>query len=188
LRRYPATFFILITSLALQVFCTFFPSVTDVLALTPGSFFVPLQLISHQLSHASWPHLIGNFTFGLPFLLFLEHKLGRAKVLEYYILCGLGSAALQCLLGSPSSTLIGSSGALFGVMVGACLAFGTTKVEHYLAMALIAARVIPQLAAAPESMHTDIAVYMHIGGALTGIALSHTLYNHREVQDAPKPS
>jgi len=176
MKKYPATTFLLATSLFLQVLFTLFPSTMDFFAFNPSAGpFGWIGLITYQVSHGSWSHLIGNFTFGLPFLVFLEGKLGRKKLLEFYFLCGLAAALFNLHLYGPTSC-IGSSGSIFGIMVGACLAFGESVQEHLVALAFLLALLLPQLALAPFQAFVGVAFYAHIGGAIGGILLASRLY------------
>jgi membrane associated rhomboid family serine protease len=177
MKKYPATFFLLLTSIVVQFILSRHPSLMAYFAFNPSLGVLSiLGLITHMVSHGSWGHLIGNFTFGLPFLLFLEHRLGKEKTLEFYFFSGVAAALLELLL-AGGGMMIGSSGALFGVFAGACLAFGETTEEHLLAVGVFLALFIQQLAYAPLGALFGIAFYAHVGGALGGLLLSHRLYS-----------
>lgn len=176
MKRYPATFFILLTSLFLQVMFTAHPSLVYYFVFNPSTWMGrTFGLITHMVSHGNWAHLIGNFTFGLAPMIYLEHKLGRKRFLEFYLICGFASCGLQYILGGPGA-LIGSSGAIFGVMAGACMFFGETMEESILALAFFLVLFIKQLALAPMGFLFGIAFYGHIGGGLAGLLLSTRFY------------
>lgn len=86
--------------------------------------------ISFQFLHGSLYHLafncLGLWVFGPP----VERKLGRARFLAYYLLCGIGGAIGYTLLfwadlfiGSPDAPLIGASAGVFGLIAAAMTLF-----------------------------------------------------------------
>lgn len=147
----------------------------------------PVNLISYQLSHGGWAHLLGNFTFGLPFMLYLESKLGKKKFLEYYTSCGLFAAAFHLLLSGSSGGVIGSSGSIFGCMVGACLMYGETKEDHILAVAFLLLMLIAQLASATSNPFSMVAYWGHIGGGIGALILSARAYSPFKRHDPALP-
>lgn len=166
---------LLLIAIAIQLLIEGHPYRMGLMTFTAGHGLRSMvELITHMLSHGSWPHLLGNFRFGLPFMIYLESKLGSKRFLLHYALCGLGSCLLMCLM-DPGVGMIGSSGATMGAAVGACLSFGTTKKHHLLGLGMVLALFLPQLAAAPTENFTGVAVYGHIGGALTAMLLSSRL-------------
>ncbi len=176
MKRYPATFFVLLMSVFVQLLCLTNPGLMETLAFRPADGILGwLGILTYQFDHTGWGHLIGNFSFGLPFMLFLEHRLGRVKMMEYYVACGITSAMLQLMLEGPQP-LVGSSGSVMGCMVGACMAFGDSTAEHILALSLLLCVLIPQLYMAPLGGLTGVAYYCHIGGALSGLLLSHRIH------------
>jgi membrane associated rhomboid family serine protease len=174
--KYKANLSLLALCVLLQVLCTVYPALTEHLAFAPFHLVGWLGLLSHMVAHANWPHLLGNFSFGLPFMLYLEHKLGSKRYTLFYILCGAGSAALMMAMDGVNLGMIGSSGAIMGCSVGACLVFGESRPMHLLGCCMAALLIIPQLAMAPLEALLGIAVYGHIGGALTAMALCTRLF------------
>ncbi|MDX1647569.1 MAG: rhomboid family intramembrane serine protease [Longimicrobiales bacterium] len=77
--------------------------------------FYPWGPVTYMFVHGGFGHIFFNmlmlFFFGPP----LEAKWGEREFLKYYVICGLGGAALSYLF-LPSS-IIGASGALYGVML-----------------------------------------------------------------------
>lgn len=134
-------------------------------------------LVTAMFSHGNWDHLIGNYCFGLPSMLYLETKLGSKKFIEFFLLCGIGGSLLNLYAVGPSSC-IGSSGALFGIFAGACMAFGDTVWEHRLGILFFLMSLLPQFMGIPLQLLglTNVAVYAHIGGALTALILLPRLY------------
>jgi len=80
------------------------------------------RLVSHCFLHGNWLHLALNayalFLFGP----LLEHRLGTLRFVILYLVAGVaGGIAAMLAPGPPGMTLVGGSGALFG-MLGAILA------------------------------------------------------------------
>ena len=161
-------------SIVLQCLCCLFPDLTNLLALNTHSILFPLQLVTSMLSHAGWQHLIGNYMYGLPAMLYLEKTLGKVKFLELFFLCGLGATMLFIILGGEQA--IGSSGAIAGMLGAACCLFGRTKIEHLLALFFAMCFLVPQIVMLPWMSITGVAYSAHIGGALAGILLTHRFY------------
>ena len=174
MKRFRGTLSILALSLTLQCLFTVWPDLTWLFAFHPDSFMGWMGLIPSMFAHANWPHLIGNFCWGLPFCLYLEYKLGYRRFIEFYVLCGVGGALLQALAVDGGG--IGSSGALFGIMAGACSYWGKNAVEHTMALSVFCAHFIRNLLLAPYSAFLGIGFYCHLGGGLTALLLCMRFY------------
>lgn len=173
--KYKGTTFLLMTSIILQVLCSAFPSLTDHLCFTFQVFTWPITLFTHMVAHAGWGHLIGNYTFGLAPMMYVERQYGRKGLMNLFFLCGLTGALMNVIV-HGDVPCIGSSGAIFGMMAVACVTFGRSALEHLLALGLLLCVLVPQICMAPFSFLTGIAHWAHIGGALGGILLTHKLF------------
>ncbi len=75
----------------------------------------PWTVFTYMFAHGNFMHLlfnmIGLFFFGPP----LEARWGSAEFVKYYIICGLGGAALSFLF--VHSPIIGASAAIYGIML-----------------------------------------------------------------------
>ncbi|MEJ2219161.1 MAG: rhomboid family intramembrane serine protease, partial [Gemmatimonadota bacterium] len=73
--------------------------------------------LTHMFLHAGWLHIIFNMWFLWIFGDNVEDRMGRARFLAFYLLCGLVAATTQMLV-TPGSTIpsVGASGAIAGVM------------------------------------------------------------------------
>lgn len=166
------TIAILLLSVFLQTLCDHLPGLTERLAFVPARGLAGLpSLITHMFAHGGWGHLIGNFKFGIPFMLYLEHRLGGKRMFDSYVLCGLASALLQGLMQGDGG-MIGSSGAIFGMATMACMVYGESLLEHVLAVLMMLCLLIPQIAVLPEAALMGVAVWGHIGGGLLGLVLA----------------
>ncbi len=147
--------------------------VLDWLAFQPTRIvFRPWAPLTYMFVHGSLGHLFFNmlmlFFFGPP----LEGRWGEREFLKFYVICGLGGAALSFLF-MPVS-IVGASGALYGVMIAFALnwpkapiyVFGIFPVEaRYLVgfMALVAL-----LSATDSATGSNVAHFAHLGGLITG--------------------
>jgi len=146
-------------------------------------------LITSMFLHGGWFHLIGNMWFLWVFGSHIEDAMGTAKVLVFYLVCGVASAVVQTMLslGSPIPTL-GASGAIAGVM-GAFLVlyprvrvvtlifiiFFVTTVDIPAAFMLLywfAIQLISGLSTVGSFTDSGgVAWFAHVGGFLAGILL-----------------
>jgi membrane associated rhomboid family serine protease len=85
-----------------------------------------LTLLSHMFMHGGVAHVLGNLWFLWVFGGHVEDRLGPAKYLLFYLLCGLAAAAAQ-IGADPGSTvpMIGASGAISGVLGAYLILFPT---------------------------------------------------------------
>jgi uncharacterized protein len=78
----------------------------------------PWTLITHMFVHASFDHLFWNMLFLFFFGIELERRVGENRFLTIFILSGIVAAFGQMLV--STGTMVGASGALYGVL--GCLA------------------------------------------------------------------
>ncbi len=88
----------------------------QVFGVIPAEFRAP-TLITSMFLHGSWSHVLGNMLYLWIFGDNVEDRLGHARFLVFYLLCGILAALGQMAI-DPSSTvpMIGASGAIAGVM------------------------------------------------------------------------
>lgn len=94
------------------------PGPGDWLALRPDAvLYRPWTLITYMFVHAGFWHILLNlivlFFFGPP----VEERFGSNQFIKYYLICGLGGAALSFLPFAYHTMIVGASGAIYGVMV-----------------------------------------------------------------------
>jgi membrane associated rhomboid family serine protease len=79
--------------------------------------FTPASLVTSMFLHGGWMHFIGNMLYLWIFGDNVEDRLGHARFLVFYFLCGFIAALGQTWM-DPYSTvpMIGASGAIAGVM------------------------------------------------------------------------
>lgn len=92
--------------------------------------------VTYQFLHHDFFHLLFNM-FGLYFFgPIMERWWGSRRFLAFYLLCGIGAAGLYSLfalvprvLGVDASTsLVGASGSIFGILVGCAILYARQRV------------------------------------------------------------
>jgi membrane associated rhomboid family serine protease len=137
--------------------------------------FVPLEILqrpwtvfAYMFAHGTFMHLffnmLGLYFFGPP----LESRWGSREFIKFYIICGLGGAALSFAF-AAHSPIIGASAAVYGVM----LAFAMNWPEMHIyiwAIFPVQARVLVlilaafSLLSAVRGQGDGIAHIAHLGG------------------------
>ncbi len=145
--------------------------------------FFLLSIVLHMLSHANWPHLIGNVAFGLPAMVYVEHMLGSKRMLQVFVLCGLASLFTHLYMPLEGMNgLVGSSGAISGLCGASCLLFARTREKAWLAGISLALFLIPQLTSLSISLlGSNIAYAAHIGGCIMGMLLIFNLRTNKRL-------
>ncbi|MGA9099978.1 MAG: rhomboid family intramembrane serine protease [Methanotrichaceae archaeon] len=99
------------------------------LALNPADLMQkPWTIITHMFVHAGFDHLFWNMLFLFFFGTELERRVGEGKFLGIYFLSGIVAATGQMLV--SGGTLVGASGALYGVL--GCLAIIAPEIRVFL--------------------------------------------------------
>lgn len=157
--------------------------------------FKPWQIITHMFAHAAYnTNIFGEPVGGIIFyhILFnmfalwmfgriLENVWGSKRFTIFYLICGLGAAALhlimQYFLGG-GDVAVGASGAIFGVLVAFALTFPNT--ELYIMFipipvkakwAILGLVALDLFGGVSQISGDNIAHYAHLGGAITGFIL-----------------
>lgn len=139
-----------------------------------------LRLVTHMVSHGNAFHLLGNFSFGLPFMLYAEHKLqSNRKFLKLFFYTGLVALLSQGLaehfMPIKIGAVIGSSGAIFGVIGFALASANENKWVRLLSLGTLVFHIFNQGILTLWSIKgftTGIAFAAHLGGLLAGVAIS----------------
>jgi rhomboid family protein len=146
-------------------------------------------LLTSMFLHGGWGHLGGNMLFLWIFGDNVEHRIGHARFLAFYLLCGLAAGLAHIFFnsGSPVPT-VGASGAISGVLAGYLLLFPRNKVYvlTYGGVAAVPAVLmlglwillqflngIGSLANTPET--GGVAYLAHLGGFAAGLVLAPIL-------------
>ena len=159
------------------------PPLTNYLALwgvsTPN--FLPYQLFTYMFAHLDFWHIFMNMlmlAFSGPIL---EEYWGQKKFLMFYMAAGLGAAAFHVLmvllLGKGAfSSLIGASGAVYGVMAAFGIIFANMELRlmflpisfkaKYLVLVLGSLAIINGFGSDPGD---NVAHLTHLGGIVVAI-------------------
>lgn len=166
--------------------------------------FYPYQIVTHMFSHAPPPgffHILFNMLVLWMFGRILENVWGGKRFLLFYLLCGLGAAALhlgiqyfrceqllqafdandavaiQDRLGAVAPAL-GASGAIMGVMAAFAYTFPNTELYMMFipipvkAKYAVAGLILLDLFGGVARVSGDnIAHFAHLGGAITGFII-----------------
>lgn len=163
--------------------------------LGPTPIPVYLTLLTSMFMHGGIAHIAGNMLFLWIFGDNLEHAMGRAKYLFFYLLCGV-LAGMSHVLSSAylnQSTLIpslGASGAISGVLGGYILLFPRRRVHVWVLFTIMSLpaflvvglwfvfQVINGMGIlGGEEAAGGIAYAAHIGGFVAGLLLVKLFVN-----------
>ena len=160
----------------------------------------PWTIVTYMFLHGGFMHLASNMISLFFFGPRLEERLGSRRFLVLYFLCGICGALLSLVLFAvaPFESMVGASGAVFGVLVGfarywpddAIYIMGVLPVRaRTLAIVLIAA----SLFAGATGVGGNIAHFAHLGGGLAGWAYLVAWERQRialikEIAGAPRKS
>jgi len=136
------------------------------------------QPLTYMFMHANFGHIFCNMFAVWMFGPSLEESWGRNKFLIYYLVCGLGAAAIQLLvwwlMGSVGVT-IGASGAVFGILLAFGWLFPDIPMYILFVPVPIRARTFVYIYAAIELFagmanfsFDNVAHFAHLGGMLFG--------------------
>ncbi len=129
-----------------------------------------------QISHILW-NMLSLWMFGAE----LERLWGTARFLRFYFICGISAAVMVVvaayLFGGVETTTIGSSGAVFGILMAYALMFPDRTLlfgfliplkSKYFVMIIGAIVLLQSYSATFGRQATGIAVVAHLGGLLAG--------------------
>jgi membrane associated rhomboid family serine protease len=161
---------------------------------------VPRQLVANpsaeiptiftsMFMHAGWMHLLGNMLFLWIFGDNVEDRLGPAKFLIFYLVCGIAATLAQVAVSAELSIPnLGASGAISGVLAGYLVLFPKGRVKILMrggvvalpAMVVIGLWIVLQIISGIGSFKQSgqtggVAYIAHIGGFVAGLALAFLL-------------
>jgi membrane associated rhomboid family serine protease len=147
---------------------------TEWLQFVPQDFLRrPWTVVTYMFAHD--PRGIGHIFFNMLGLFFfgppLEGRWGSREFIKYYILCGLGGAALSFVFaGSP---IIGASAAVYGIMLGFAMNWPDAPIYIYgilpvPAKYLVGMGVVLSLYLGLTGRQAGVAHFAHLGGFAAG--------------------
>jgi rhomboid-like protein len=164
--------------------------------------FQPYQFFTHFFMHASVTHIAFNMISLFSIGSLLERFWGPKRVLNFYLMCGLGAGLFYMLIQAgivyselghfiPSeeeysivghiiySPAVGASGAVFGIFAAVALLFPNSEFFVFFipfpikAKYLLIATVIISIVLGVASFQGDnVAHFAHLGGIITGYILT----------------
>jgi membrane associated rhomboid family serine protease len=143
-------------------------------------------LLTSMFLHGGWGHLGGNMLFLWIFGDNIEHRVGHARFIAFYLVCGLAAGIAHILANSGSAIpTVGASGAISGVLGGYLVMFprnrvyvmtygGVTTVPAMLMLGLwILLQFLNGFGSIANTPETGGVAYLaHIGGFIAGAALA----------------
>ncbi|MBS1953759.1 MAG: rhomboid family intramembrane serine protease [Cyanobacteria bacterium SZAS-4] len=142
-------------------------------------------IFSSMFMHVGFAHIVGNLWVLYLFGDNVEDRLGHWNYLAFYLVCGLAANAAQ-IFSNPSAAIptLGASGAIAGVLGAYMIMFPNVGVRTWItwfwsvtipAWIIMGVWFILQCANSMIGGDDSIAWYAHIGGFLTGFALTFCL-------------
>jgi len=139
---------------------------------------LPFQPITYMFVHGGFFHLALNmfalYVFGIP----LEKLWGTKRFLLYYFVCGIGASLFYYLIYHSRTTdfptMVGASGAIFGILTAFAMMFPDEKISVYFLFPIKAKYFVLmygaiELFSGLANVSGDItAHYTHLGGMATG--------------------
>lgn len=155
---------------------------TQLIGLWPinSSMFQPWQPVTHMFAHGGMFHIFFNMFALWMFGRVLENLWGSKKFLIFYMLSGLGAAALHLAVqyfAGTFSVAVGASGAVYGLLVAFAFLFPNTPLYLMFIPIPIKAKwaitgiLVLDLIFGFSSANTGVAHAAHIGGAITGFII-----------------
>jgi len=131
------------------------------------------QPLTYMFLHGGFFHLLFNMFVLWMFGSEIERLWGSGEFLKYFVLCGLGAAALSFVFGYQS-IMIGASGAVYGVLLAFGLLFPNRYIYLWFLIPVKAKYLVAGLAAieflSGISRAADgIAHTAHLGGMIAGL-------------------
>lgn len=140
--------------------------------------FKPHQFITYMFMHADISHIFLNMLGVYMFGSILENIWGAKRFLNFYLLCGLGAAALQLAISAFNNQytiLLGASGSVFGLLVAFAMMFPNTELQLYFVIPVKAKYLVIGYAAFELYngffAHDNVAHFAHLGGLVVGIII-----------------
>jgi len=146
-----------------------------------GSDFLPWQLLSYGFMHGNIGHLLFNMLALLMFGAPVEHTWGPRRFLTYYLVCVVGAAVFQLIVGAwtlsqggEAYPTVGASGGVFGLLLAYGMLFPQQRVMLLIppipmkARTLVIVYGVIELFMGITNTMPGVAHFAHLGGMLFG--------------------
>ena len=155
-----------------------------------------ITVFTAMFMHGGWLHLIGNMLYLWIFGDNVEDRLGHAKFLVFYLLCGIAATFAQVLV-DPLSNIpnLGASGAIAGVLGAYLLMFPRGSVRVLMGRAIIPMPALivigfwallqflngfGAVVATEQTTGGGVAYMAHVGGFIAGLILAPLMGGTRQ--------
>ncbi|MEO5589353.1 MAG: rhomboid family intramembrane serine protease [Gemmatimonadaceae bacterium] len=158
---------------------------------------VYLTLLTAMFMHASWMHIIGNMLYLWIFGDNIEDRIGHAKFLVFYLVCGFAASAAHIVFTADSVIpSLGASGAIAGVLGAYLVLFPRKSIRVLLLRQIVSMpafmvlglwillQIFSQVGVS-GGQATGVAYLAHIGGFIAGVALIFAFGGRRQLAPAP---
>jgi membrane associated rhomboid family serine protease len=164
-----------------------------IISQAPGPWPIYLTLVTAMFMHSGWLHIGWNMLYLWIFGGEIEEAFGHIKFMTFYLVCGLAAFAAQ-ILADPDSLIpsLGASGAIAGVLGAYLRMFPLNRIRVLLPLGWLMIPIrLPALVVIgfwivfqffdefvsitehnAQTSNGGVAYMAHIGGFLTGLALS----------------
>lgn len=139
------------------------------------------QPISYMFMHGGFFHILFNMYTLVIFGSVVEQIIGPRKYLVFYLLSGLGAAALHlCIMkwmGAPNIPMVGASGAIYGVLIAYALLFPDSRMTLLFPPVTLSAKWMVAIFAGIELFTgvtgsvEGVAHFAHLGGMIVGLLI-----------------
>jgi rhomboid family protein len=159
------------------------------LALNPALVFRGFlwQPVTYMFLHSlsSIFHILFNMLALWMFGCEIERLWGPGRFVRYYLICGVGGAALNCAFAFNSQT-VGASGAIFGLFVAYGMLFPTRTILFWGIFPMTARQLaillsLIELVSLGAFSADGVARFAHLGGALTGYIIIKGFWDPRRL-------
>src|SRR6266849_5263180 len=159
------------------------------LALIPAyvvKYFFVWQLATYMFLHGGFSHIIWNMLALWMFGADLESDWGTRKFLRFYFYCGIGAGicvvvanyALPAPWGNPQSATIGSSGAIYGILLAFAMMYPTRTILWAFLIPIQVKYFVMIIGAIAFMMSfqpgSGVSNFAHLGGMLFGYVFLKT--------------
>jgi len=155
-----------------------------------------ITIFTAMFMHAGWAHLLGNMLYLWIFGDNVEDRLGHARYVIFYLLCGIAATFAQVLVNASSSVPnLGASGAIAGVLGAYLLMFPRGSVRVLMgrgiipmpALVVIGFWAVLQFLSGFGAIATTegtggggVAYMAHVGGFVAGLILAVVMGGTRQ--------
>jgi membrane associated rhomboid family serine protease len=146
-----------------------------------GSDFLPWQLLTYGFMHGNVGHLLFNMLALLMFGAPVEHVWGQRRFLTFYLVCVIGAAVCQLIVGAwtlsqggEAYPTVGASGGIFGLLLAYGMLFPQQRVMLLIppipmkARTLVIVYGVIELLMGITNTMPGVAHFAHLGGMLFG--------------------